>query len=114
MIRLSKALGAWQTPTFKAVLKDEIEHLDGNLLPLQQGLEYSSVANTEGFTVTIQEVADTERTLRVKTRVLYTGLIAGCSCADDPTPLNEINESCEVEFVIDKTTAETVITLLAE
>ena len=42
MIELPKALHAWNTPEFNAVLKDEIEQLDGGLLPLQQGLSQGS------------------------------------------------------------------------
>ena len=32
--------------------------------------------------------------LRVKAGIFYTGIIAGCSCADDPTPIDELNEYC--------------------
>lgn len=114
MFRLSHSLQAWQTPEFRAVLKDEIEHLDGNLLPLQQGLALSSHANVDRFTATIFGVVEEPGCLRVKAGLFYTGIIAGCSCADDPTPVDEIDEYCEVRFDIDRTTAETVVTLLAE
>ncbi|MDP2833031.1 MAG: hypothetical protein Q8Q28_07015 [Pseudomonadota bacterium] len=114
MIRLSKALAAWQIPAFKAVLKAEIEHLDANLLPLQEGLSQSSHANADKLSAMILSVVDEPDYLRVKAGLFYTGTIAGCSCADDPTPVNEINEYCEVRFDIDKKTAETTVTLLRE
>ena len=50
----------------------------------------------------------------VKAGIFYTGIIAGCSCADDPTPLDEQNEYCELELNINKETAETTIVLLEE
>jgi hypothetical protein len=50
----------------------------------------------------------------VKAGIFYTGVIAGCSCADDPTPVDELNEYCVVQFDIDRMTAETTVRLLAE
>jgi len=38
MIQLTKALHAWGTPDFEAVLKQEIAQLGADYLPLQQGL----------------------------------------------------------------------------
>lgn len=114
MIRLSKALSAWQTPDFNAVLKAEIEHIDADLLPLQAGLSQSSHAIADKLSAMILGVADEPDCLRVKAGLFYTGIIAGCSCADDPTPVDEINEYCEVRFDIDKSTAETKVTLLSQ
>jgi hypothetical protein len=74
------------------------EHLDTNLLPLQQGLTHSSHANADTLTVTIISSADQPDCIQVKAGLLYTGIIVGCSCADDPTPVDEINEYCEMQF----------------
>lgn len=114
MMRLPKALRAWRTPDFKTVLKAEIETLDTAALPLQQGLSRSSYVSGDSFSVMIISVSDDEGSVRVKTGIFYNGIIAGCSCADDPTPVDEQTEYCEVEFDIDKTTAETAVRLLAE
>lgn len=113
MIRLNKSLDAWRTPAFQAVLKDEIEGLDGNLLPLQQGLSYSSHANVDGYTATILDAVAEGGRLRVRAGLFYTGIIAGCSCADDPTPIDAIHEYCEACFDIDMTTGETAVTLVS-
>jgi hypothetical protein len=113
MIRMTKSLTAWPTPVFNAVLKDEIEHLDAGLLPLQEALSQSSQANLDTLTVMILNVAEEPDCLRVKAGLFYTGIIAGCSCADDPTPVDEVNEYCEVRLDIDKKTAETTVTLLS-
>lgn len=114
MIQLSKTLHAWQSPDFDAVMKEEIERLDADLLPLQQGLTQSSHAKTDKLSARIISVIDEADCLRVKAGLFYTGVIAGCSCADDPTPVDEINEYCEVRFDIDKKTAETTVTLLRD
>ena len=49
MILLTKALNAWETPAFEEVLKREIEELDGNALPLQQGLSQGSYTDGNAF-----------------------------------------------------------------
>ncbi len=113
MIRLNLSLAAWQTPAFNAVAKAEIEQLDADLLPLQAGLsQSSSVAATPPRAMILSVTAD-PASLHVKAGLFYSGRITGCSCADDPTPIDETNEYCEVDFAIDRTTAATVVTLLA-
>ncbi len=113
-MQLSKALNARNTPTFEETLKHEIEALDGKLLPLQQGLSHSSYASEDNFTVVILRISDGGASICVKAGIFYTGVIPGCSCADDPSPDNEYTEYCEVEFIIDTTTAETCVRLLTE
>lgn len=108
------ALTAWGTPAFEATLKHEIEQMDVALLPLQQGLSQSSYTDGANRRVVILNIAEDAGLIRVKTGIFYTGIIAGCSCADDPTPMSELNEYCEVQFDIDKVTAETTVTLLKE
>ena len=114
MIRLDKTLLAWGSPDFKAVLKQEIEHINPEALPLQQGLSTSSYVIDTPFTAMINSVTESENLIRVTAGIFYQGVIAGCSCADDPTPINENNEYCEVQLDIDKATAVTTIALLAE
>lgn len=50
--------------------------------------------------------------IQVKAGIFYTGIIAGCSCSDDPSPTDEQNEYCELQFIINKNTAETSVNLL--
>ena len=59
-------------------------------------------------------LAETPTEIRAKIGVCYTGIIAGCSCADDPTPLDEHAEYCEVQVEIDRVTAEARFTLLPD
>lgn len=114
MFQLNKSLNAWCTSEFKNVLKQEIAQLDSGLLPLQQGLSSSSHVTDRPIQVMILGVGDDADLIRVKAGIFYTGIIAGCSCADDPTPIAEQNEYCVLQFCIDKQSAETTVTLLAE
>jgi hypothetical protein len=114
MIRLTNALNAWGTAGFNAILKQEIEQLTIAQLPLQQGLTSTSHALDDRLRVMIIRVADEGSFIRAIAGIFYTGMVAGCSCADDPTPVNEENEYCEVQLAINKATAETTVVLLAE
>ena len=114
MSRLPKSVLAWKTAEFSAVLKREIEQMDAGHLPLQQGLSSSSYVTDRPFQAMIISVGEEAGLIRAKAGIFYTGIIAGCSCADDPTPIDEQTEYCVLQFDIDRTTAETTVTLLAE
>lgn len=114
MIRLTKTLNTWGTPGFEDTLKGEVEQLDADRLPLQQALSTSSHVTDSQRTVTIIRASDDEDLIHIKAGIFYSGIIAGCSCADDPTPIDEQNEYCVVQIDINKQTAEATITLLDE
>lgn len=114
MVQLNKSVIAWGTPEFKDVLQQEIAQLDRDLLPLQQGLTISSHVTDRPVQAMILDSSEDADLIRVKAGIFYTGIIAGCSCADDPTPIAEQNEYCVLQFCIDKTSAETTVTLVAE
>ena len=111
-MKLSKALQANHSPEFNKVLKNEIQDLDPNLLPLQQGLSLSSYVGKTPFSAVILNVSEEQNHIKIKAGIFYTGIIAGCSCSDDPSPTDEQNEYCELLFSIDKETAETSVQLL--
>ncbi len=113
MMCLSHTLRAWNTANFEATLKQEVA-LSARYLPLQQGLSSSNYVTDAPITVMVHRVAELENVIRVKAGIFYTGIMGGCSCADDPTPTSESNEYCAVQLDIDKTSAATVITLITE
>lgn len=112
MIRLTKSLQAWGTPNFEGALKAELEQINADLLPLQQGLATTSHVAENPHKAMIINVTDEADIIRVKAGIFYSGMVIGCSCADDPTPINEQSEYCEVEFLINKNTAEARVLLL--
>jgi hypothetical protein len=109
MFYLSLSLQAWNTGAFNDVLKKEINSLNAEDLPLQQGLSSSSYAKADKLSATILNIDNDDSNIFVKAGLFYTGVIAGCNCADDPTPSDENNEYCEVLFIINKKTAETTV-----
>jgi hypothetical protein len=114
MIKLDKSLHAWGTPKFQAVLKQEIEQLGADNLPLQQGLSTGNYVSDTPFTVLVHSVAEMDNMIRVKVGIFYQGIIGGCSCTDDPTPASDINEYCEVHLDIDKASAITTVVPVCE
>ena len=113
MIRLTQSLEAWGTPDFKATLKRELGQMGVAELPLQQGLSSGSVALDDDVEAMIISVSETDTAIHTKAGIFYKSIIAGCSCSDDPTPVDEVNEHCEVQVDINKDSAETAITLLS-
>ena len=91
----------------------EIEQLDVACLPLQQGLSHSSYASGEDIGIVITHAAEVSGTLQVRAGIFYSGIIAGCSCADDPGPTDTCLEYCEIQIDINMQTAAAVISLLA-
>lgn len=114
MIHLQRIVNAWGERDFARVAKQQLEQLAPEQLPLQQGLTQSSYVKDAPVTVSILRASDTAGELRIKAGVFYTGLVPGCQCADDPSPMDEYNEYCELLFVIDRQTGEGRVTLVDE
>ncbi len=111
---LPDSLAAWNTPGFGAGFKREVELLDPALLPLQQGLRSTSSVADAPITVLLLVATESSDRLRVKAGICYSGITGGCSCADDPTPLEAQAEYCELVFEIDRRTGAASVTLAPE
>lgn len=114
MIWLTKSLNTRGTPAFKDALKNEIEQLDAEQLPLQQGISAGNYVSGNKFSAMILGTYEDENLIHVRAGIFYNSIIGGCACADDPTPVSELNEYCVVRLDIDKKTAETKVVLLPE
>ncbi len=112
MVLLTAATQAWGTEKFEHILKEELKNLGLSDLPLQQGLSSSSVALDDKLQVVVLSIEDDTDRILVTASLFYTGIIAGCSCADDPSPVEEQNEHCEVAIEILKSTGATSIKLI--
>ena len=112
MTKFTKTLNALTTPEFSDTLKKEILQLDKSELPLQQAMTQSSYVSNSGFSVSIIKTTETDNNIVAKVGVFFTGIIAGSCCSDDPTPVDELQEYCELEFKIDKKTAEVTVALI--
>jgi hypothetical protein len=111
MFDLPLSLKAWNTDSFDSTFKHEILSLNVDLLPLQQGLRNSSYAISDKLAVTILNTEHDKTSITIKAGLFYNGVIAGCNCADDPTPVDETNEYCEVLVCIDRQTTHSTIEL---
>ena len=109
MIKLENSIQAWSTPEFKSVFKQEVQQLRPSDLPLQGQLSQTSYLSDSEFTVIVQSVSDEENTISVKAGLFFSGIISGSCCADDPTPVDEQTEYCELLFNINKQTGDTII-----
>ena len=112
MFQLPLSVEAWGQEYFDEVFNREIKTIDPHQLPLQQGLQHSTYANADSLSAVILRREESEAEILLKTALFYTGIIAGCSCADDPTPVDEVNEHCEARFSINKKTAVCSVLLL--
>jgi hypothetical protein len=112
VLRLETALSVWGRPEFEETLKRELMRLGTVDLPLQAALTSGSQALDRPISVIIKHIDDAGPVIRARVGIFFKSVIAGCSCADDPTPTNELDEFCELQLDIDKMTAVATITLL--
>lgn len=114
MIRLPRSLAAWGTPFFAETLKQELEEQPPGQLPLQHCLSSSSVALDDPPQVMVISFTATPGIIRARVGVFFGGIIAGCSCTDDPTPVQRQEEYGELLVAIDQASATASITLAEE
>jgi hypothetical protein len=105
---------AWGRPDFASTFKREFEGIDPAWLPLQAGLAYSSAVADEPFHAILIATHANDSVLVLKVGVMYAGIIAGCNCADDPTPITPLPEYCVLEVRIDRTSTAVITTLLSD
>jgi len=112
MFTLQKSLHDWNSKAFENTFKREISCLDKNLLPLQKSLLFSSYVSDEKICPVIISSSTSTTHLLIKTTIFFTGIIAGCSCSDDPGPQDTQQESCDVLFRINLDNAETQVEII--
>jgi hypothetical protein len=109
-MHLPATLASWGTPEFPATLKRELaSHADE--LPLQEALTGTSAVANEAVTVVLLDTRADDTQIHAKVGIFFGGILAGCSCADDPTPVEPQTEYCELRLAIDRNSAETVVRL---
>lgn len=113
-IRLTRSLRTWGTPGFTHALKREVEQLEHDALPLQRGLAMGSHVLDNPVSAMVINASETDGIIRAKVGIFYSSILAGCACADDPTPVNENSEYCVVRFDIDTSTGAAQVELLDE
>lgn len=108
---LRKSPAAWGSEEFKSIFTHEILQLGLDALPLQQALNSGSYALADDIKIMLNHTDTQGDILIVRAGIFYNSVIAGCNCADDPSAVDTQSEYCEVEFLINRHTAETDIRL---
>lgn len=118
MLTLTRSAAAWGSPAFRPTLVDEVRALgpgDAVLRPLlQAGLTQTSAVAEAPLGVQVLRSHEEAGRIQVHLGVFYAGVIAGCSCADDPSPVDTITEHCELLLEIDPATGRARATLCDE
>ncbi|MBI1422350.1 MAG: hypothetical protein GC149_02710 [Gammaproteobacteria bacterium] len=114
MIHFPRTLAAWNTADLADTLKREVSDVDTALLPLQDALAHSSYVSESRLDPVVLASWETEESIYIKTGIFYSGIVAGSCCADDPGPLCEQPEYCELLFNIAKADASVDVTLLTQ
>jgi hypothetical protein len=112
LIALPRALAAWCSPGFAATLAAELQGLPPGSLPLQQGLRSGSVALEDGIGFSLIAAGSDAAHIDLRVGVFYSGIVAGCNCADDPSPVEPVPEYCELALSIDRATAQARVRLV--
>lgn len=111
MIKLTQSVAAWRSPSFAATLVKEIQALGPGhpeLQPLLQAcLAHTSAVADEPLGVYLLSSHEQDGRILARLGVFYAGIVAGCSCADDPSPVDSMTEHCEVLLEIDAATGDT-------
>ena len=100
------ALRAWRSEAFARVLKDEIEGMDVETLPLHEGCTQGGLVGDADITATVFKNVDEGPAIPVEVGIFFTELVAGCNCADEP---DAVNTYCRLRIRIDKVSAEAAI-----
>ncbi|NEX17366.1 MAG: hypothetical protein C1943_12225 [Halochromatium sp.] len=116
MLRLAQSAAASSTAAFNTTLAKELEALGPQhpaLSPvLQAGLSRTSAVADDPIRISILGVDEDEGQIRARIGVFFAGIIAGCNCADDPTPVDSLPERCELLLDLDCASGSARLSLL--
>lgn len=113
MLNLVLIRDAWETADFTRICKQVVQALPEQELPLQQALTRSSQVSRSPRNAVVLHTARNTEYLQLKVGVFYSGVVAGSCCSDDPTPLDEEPEYCELQFNIQPSDGMATVQLLA-
>jgi hypothetical protein len=102
MSRLPRSLIAWGTPAFEPTLKSEIESLPPGSLPLELATTQGGRVEGDQATITVLQAEDAGDFIRARVGVFFTEVVGGCSCGDEPMP---VQARCELAVEIAKADA---------
>jgi hypothetical protein len=108
-LNLPAAARALGTAEFAEVLKAELEALPADALPLEAALTHTSHVADRPHQVVVLAHRPGDDGVFLRVGVFYQGIIAGCSCADDPTPVEPQTEYCELHLWLDPASGRALV-----
>jgi len=109
MIFLHQSHAALGSKHFDATFKQELAAQDNFAQQLQQAMQFGSCALLDDVEIMLNKIAVDDAQILVQTGVFYHSIIAGCNCADDPSPVEKNNEYAEICVIIDRQSAEAIL-----
>lgn len=99
---LSPCLSHWQTDNFKYALEEQLKQLPEGSLPLVYAMQTGSYPLADSLRVMILDSTQNSDEIILNCGLFFDSVIAGCNCADDPTPVERYPEYGEFTFTINK------------
>ncbi len=109
MILLPRSRDCYGQPQFAATLKQELAAQDAFARLLQQAMQFGSCALLDDVELMINNSRAEAQQIHLQIGVFYHSIIAGCNCADDPSPIEKNNEYAEISMTIDRQTAQAIL-----
>ena len=108
MTSLPRSLSQWGQPGFEHTLKQELQALDLNQLPLQKAVTEGGLVDNSPIEASITKSDADASHINVKAGIFFTELVPSCSCGDEPQAKPVY---CDISIIINKASAEAEFTL---
>ncbi|WP_297529072.1 hypothetical protein [Thiohalobacter sp.] len=105
-LTLPELVGTRDRDALAAAVREALIGRDADALPLQQALTHGSVAVGGVREVLLISSREAGGRLLIRVGLFFTSLIAGCNCADDPTPADLLEEYGEFDLEMDARTGK--------
>lgn len=109
MIFLPQSLSTFGSDHFEQTFKQELVAQDEFARYLQQAMQFGSAAQLDDIEIMLNRVVSLDGDIELNIGVFYHSIIAGCNCADDPSPVEKNNEYAEIQIRIDGDNGATIL-----
>lgn len=111
MLHLERSVAVWGSAAFETAVQQELAAHQADL-PLLRALTQGNQLTDEPIAVLLKRAIASEGEVALVVTVFFESVNAGCSCANDPTPIGTEREMCELAVWLDLATASARIELL--
>ncbi len=104
MVTLNESLNAWNSDTFSATLKSELERLRSDVLPIAHVIGEGNRLDDSDLGIIVNEVSDDEGRIIARVGVFFNEIVSCTTCGGGDGMCDEAY--CELQVTIDKSTGE--------